>query len=240
MKKLNYHINPTLDQRATIGMVVLSEDETVEYEMRQLIPEPDVALHVSRVNSGEELTPDTIMQMKSDLAAAASLFPRSANFDCVAYACTSGTSMIGATAVHGQVAAACQTKAVTDPLTALIAYCRQARIKRLGFLSPYRADVSDSLRANLSKAGIETPGFGYFGEQRESAVVRIDKQSIEVASREIVATGDMQALFLSCTNLRTHSLLKQLGQELGMPIISSNAVLAWHMRVLLQLGADSF
>ncbi|MEO1748014.1 MAG: Asp/Glu racemase, partial [Pseudomonadota bacterium] len=77
MKKLSYEIDPILAQRATLGLIVLSEDETIELEMSKLIPETDVALHVSRVRSGEELTPDTIMEMKSDLATSASLFPRS-------------------------------------------------------------------------------------------------------------------------------------------------------------------
>lgn len=128
----------------------------------------------------------------------------------------------------------CQTLKVTD---ALIAYCRNAKISRLGFLSPYRADVSETLRHRLPEAVIQTPSFGYFGEQREAAFVRISQSSIKKAVGEIEAIQDLQALFLSCTNLRTHALLSPLSVELKMPVLSSNSVLAWHMRVLSNLEA---
>lgn len=96
----------------------------------------------------------------------------------------------------------CQTLKVTD---ALIAYCRNAKISRLGFLSPYRADVSETLRHRLPEAMIQTPSFGYFGEQREAAVVRISQSSIKKAVGEIEAIQDLKALFLSCTNLHTNA-----------------------------------
>ena len=240
MKKLTYQIEPTLNQRATLGLIVLSEDETIELEMRQLIPETDVAIHVRRVRSGENLTSETILEMKGELAATASLLPKSARFDCVAYACTSGTSVIGADIVHRLVVENCDATHVTDPLSALIAYCQHAKAKRLGFLSPYRADVSTTLRQRLSEANIETPSFAYFGEDHEATVVRINASSIISGAREIARSGPIDAVFLSCTNLRTSTLIASLSNELSVPVLSSNSVLAWHMRHLSKLNSDIF
>jgi len=36
-------------------------------------------------------------------------------------------------------------------------------------------------------------------------------------------------VFLSCTNLRTLDIIDPLEQALGIPVISSNQALAWHM-----------
>ncbi len=52
------------------------------------------------------------------------------------------------------------------------------------------------------------------------------------AARSVARRGDADALFLSCTNLRTLDVLAPLSQELAMPVLSSNACLAWHMATL--------
>ncbi len=39
----------------------------------------------------------------------------------------------------------------------------------------------------------------------------------------------MDALFLSCTNLRTLPVIAALEETIGLPVLASNTVLAWHM-----------
>ena len=68
-----------------------------------------------------------------------------------------------------------------------------------------------------------------FGEQVESRVARIDPHSIAEAAHALAGDGNMDAVFLSCTNLRTYGILPQLQAQLGLPVLSSNQVLAWHM-----------
>ena len=43
------------------------------------------------------------------------------------------------------------------------------------------------------------------------------------------ASIEAEAIFLSCTNLRTLDIIAPLESELGIPVLSSNQVLAWHM-----------
>ncbi len=63
-------------------------------------------------------------------------------------------------------------------------------------------------------------------------MVRIDATSIIDAARDLCADAQLDALFLSCTNLRTLEVIAPLEAELGMPVLSSNLVLAWHMSQL--------
>ena len=58
-------------------------------------------------------------------------------------------------------------------------------------------------------------------------MARIAPASIKAAAR--AAAKGAQAVFLSCTNLRTLDIIDDLEAELGLPVISSNQVLAWHM-----------
>lgn len=127
------------------------------------------------------------------------------------------------------IGAGVQTARVTDPLTALIAACGALGITRLGFLSPYTADVSDRLRAALAEAGIATPVFGSFEEANEASVVRIDAASMINAACDLAAQGGVQAVFLSCTNLRTLDVIDAVEAATGLPCLSSNQALGWHL-----------
>lgn len=226
MNNFSFSTVDELNQIATLGLIVLKADETIEFDFRRLLPD-NIALHVSRIDSEPEVTAETLMKMKDRLTDSAALFPDITKFDCVGYGCTSGTSVIGQQEVASRVSQGCNTKAVTDPLTALIAACKHLKIQKLAILSPYVEDVSAVLRGVLANHQIETPEFGSFNEADEARVVRIDEVSIIKAATKLVKDAD--ALFISCTNLRALGVIDQLERKIGKPVLTSNQVLAWHM-----------
>jgi maleate isomerase len=131
----------------------------------------------------------------------------------------------------------CQTQNVTEPVSALIAACKYMKLSRIAFLSPYVETVSQTLRHTLADAGIETPIFGSFNEASEERVVRIAPQSTRDAAIKL-NTDDVDAVFLSCTNLNTLPVIEEIEAVIHKPVLSSNQVLAWHMSKLskAQLG----
>ena len=61
-------------------------------------------------------------------------------------------------------------------------------------------------------------------------IVLVCERRHAVAAARALATGSgVDALFLSCTNLRTLDAIPVLASELRMPVLSSNLVLAWEM-----------
>ena len=218
----------------SMGLIVVQADQRIELDARQQF-EPKVNLHISRIPSAATVTTDTLKQMEKDLPLAVSLLPRAVEFDVVGYGCTSGTSVIGAENIAKIVKASCKTKNVTEPVSALIAACKYLKIKRIGFLSPYIEAVSAGLRQTLLETGIETPTFGSFNEEIEEKVVKISTQSIFDAAVEL-GRQDIDALFLSCTNLNTLPIIKNIEQSIGKPVLSSNQVLTWHMGQLSNGG----
>ena len=52
------------------------------------------------------------------------------------------------------------------------------------------------------------------------------------AAKTLAQEAVVDGIFLSCTNLRTMDLICPLEAELGMPVLSSNLVLAWHLTQL--------
>lgn len=217
---------------ARLGLIVLQADETLESEFRQLRTEKPVAVYHSRVKSAPEVTTQTLAQMEQDLPAASGLLPAPVSFDAVGYGCTSGTSVIGSARIAELVRQGCKADHVTDPLTALVAACRFLGISRLAFLSPYIESVSATLRQSLEAQGLQFPVFGSFEEGEETTVARIDGASVRAAVKTLCADAPVDAVFLSCTNLRTFDIIGPLEQEIGVPVLSSNQVLGWHLHKL--------
>ena len=226
------------DYRKIIGLVVLQSDETIEDDLRRLVPSP-VRLMATRIPSGQEVTRESLAAMEGHLTQAVGLFPKGLAFDAIGYGCTSGTAQIGPERIAELVAVGAMARAVSNPLTALIAACQAQGIRRLAILSPYIEAVSARLREVLSEHGIETPVFGSFAEANEARVVRISGKSIQTAARALAAGAEVDALFLSCTNLRTLDVITGLQRDLQMPVLSSNLVLAWDLLRLSGSLSDS-
>ncbi len=224
----DYPHNRATEGPRALGLIVLQADETIESEFRQMIP-AEQPLYVSRVPSGSEVTPDTLNEMSGHLTRAAELFPRPVQFASLGYGCTSASAQIGGARIAELIRLGTTAEHVTDPLTALIAACRALAVTRLALLSPYTANVSERLRDVLSHEGITIPAMGSFNEAREENVVRISRASICAAALDLVAQGNVDAVFLSCTNLRTLDVVDAIETETSLPCLSSNQVMAWHM-----------
>jgi maleate isomerase len=225
---LPYQIIPTTWK--TVGLIVLQADETIEADMRRLLPD-NVNVLVSRVPSGTSVSIKTLAAMTQTLSAAAELFPAGIKFDAVGYGCTSGSAEIGRPKIAELIRKGTTTAAVTEPVSALIATCRAQNITRLGMISPYIGEVSQKLRDVLAANGINVTAFASFDEPQEHNVVRIDPSSVHDAAANL--KGNFDAIFLSCTNLRTLDVLDKIRDNVGKPVMSSNQVLAWHLQKLL-------
>lgn len=227
MKQIGYDLAGPIGSKATLGLVVLQADETLEQDFRRLFPDRDIAIYVSRIASGDELSADSIAAMEAELPRSARLLPRAAQFDAVAYGCTSGTTLIGAEAVARMLLQGVDTPMVTDPLTAALAAMRALGVKRPGLVTPYVESIAAPVRDAFKAAGFAVGEVLTFGEEVEARVARIAPESIKAAARAAAKGAD--AVFLSCTNLRTLDVIDALEAELGIPVLSSNQVLAWHM-----------
>lgn len=225
MSVYSYELTP--DGPPPLGLIALQTDETIERDMQRMLP--GVPLYVTRVPSGAEVTSETLQQMAGQITGAASLLPQAQDFGVIGYGCTSGTAQIGADNIARLVREGCTTPEVTQPVSGLLAACGALNIKRLGFLSPYVEDVSAHLVNVLEANGVACPVFGSFDEACETVVAHISVQSTFDAAVALAAKGGIDALFLSCTNLRTLDIIEKLEAETGLPILSSNQVLAWHM-----------
>jgi maleate isomerase len=227
--KLDFQTDSGIGTRANLGVIVLETDETLEREFSLMMAFPGVALYHSRIAMVPEIRPDTLARMEQDLPNSARLLPPSLNFDAIGFGCTSASTVIGSDNVARAVQTACPSAQVTDPLAAIIAAGKSLGVRRLGFVTPYVAEVSARMRQKLEDAGFEIAGFGSFEEGNDRVVARITEASILQAIQAVAAIAPCDGVVVSCTNLRCLDIIPEAEAKIGVPVISSNQALAWHM-----------
>ena len=227
--KLDFQTDSGIGTRANLGIIVLEEDETLEHEFRQILTGSGIALHTNRIPMAAHVRPDTLASMETALPAAAQRLPSAPHYSAIGFGCTSASSVIGSDRVAAAITSVCKGAEVTDPLAAIIAACKALDAKRIGFVTPYIAEVSALMRDKLTNASLEIVSFGSFEEGNDQIVARITPASILSAIKSVAAQAPIDAVVVSCTNLRCLDILRDAETAIGAPVISSNQALAWHM-----------
>jgi maleate isomerase len=223
---------------AALGIIVLQSDETLEAEFRSIFNVEGIALYHSRIPSSAEVTTSTLKQMERELPQAASLLPTARPLNVVGYGCTSGATVIGADNVASSIRTKHPDAKVTDPITAVMAACRHLGVSQIGLVTPYIASVSAAMRELLEENQLSIAGFGSFEQVEEAVVARIAPQSVLEAICEVGQAHNVEAVFASCTNLRSFGIIEEAEAAIGKPVISSNQALAWHMAELAGLAGQ--
>jgi maleate isomerase len=91
-------------------------------------------------------------------------------------------------------------------------------------VTPYDEAVGAKLRAYLNEAGVEVAAYSDMGLTGRIWTVPYEVTA-DSARRTVQRGGD--AVFLSCTNLRTYDLIASLEHELAVPVLTANQVTMW-------------
>ena len=232
--KFDFNLSSDENSPSPMGLVVLQVDETIEGEFREAFGTSKNQIFVTRIPSGLEVTAESLISMERHIKAAAKLLPQSREFSVIGYGCTSASAIIGSEKISELIKSGCHTRKVTNPLLAATEYAKYIKVRKLALLSPYIEEVNTPLRKAFGNNGLSTEVFGTFGEGKEEKVARISESSTIEAAITLGQNASVEAVFISCTNLRTFNCLGKIANEINKPVFSSNQSLAWHMKKLSQ------
>ncbi len=223
-----FELDGGLAERAAIGLIVLGSDQTIEYEFRKMMDIEGVALYQSRIENSTTITPETLRQMEERIPKCADVILEGIQLDVVAYGCTSASMVIGERRVFEQINSVRPLAKCTTPITAAFAAFDAFGAHNLAVLTPYRQDVNDAAASYMEGRGYRVSAFGSFNEEDDSRAARISTESIKEAAIELGSRDDVDAVFVSCTNLRVASIVEEIEARTGKPATSSNHAMAWH------------
>lgn len=233
-----YELDAGIGHRARIGLIVLATDQTIEYEFRKLMNLPGVALWQSRISNSPDISPETLAAMEAGMAEAARVILPGEPLDVVAYGCTSGAMVIGIDRVHARIREAKPGVACTTPMEATFAAFRALGAGRICFIPPYVDEINRNMRAHIIEQGFEVPIMGSWNIPDDNKVARLSADTVKKAVVELGASSEVDAVFVSCTNVRLAEQAEALEAEIGKPVTSSNHALAWHCLRLAGIDDD--
>ncbi len=229
IERLSFTTDQGAGERARLGLLVLESDQTMEWEFRALTDLAGVAVYHARLANAVTVTPETLGRMEAELPVAARLLPDYLGLDAIGYGCTSGATIIGEDRVAEIFDGIHPDVPSTNPLTAAKAALTALGVRRLGLVTPYSPEVTEAMQARFDASGIEVTVVGSFYEESDFVVGKIDAPSILDAAISVGRSDAVDGVFISCTSLRTTTVIEAAEQALGKPVTASNHALAWHL-----------
>jgi maleate isomerase len=162
----------------------------------------------------------------------------SARVGVVLYACTTGSLIGGKKWEQGLIRRmkSCVSVPVVTTAGAAVEAINEMGLKKIAVATPYSEQLNLVEKEFFEENGFEVTklkGLGYLtGEELHSEPV---ETTIRLA-RE-VNSKEADGVFLSCTDLKTITVLSKLEKELGKPVLSSNAASLWSSLRALKVEA---
>ena len=155
----------------------------------------------------------------------------------VAYGCTTGSYVLGPdgdAAIVADMRTAAGVPATTTS-TAAVAAMRELGVRRLAVLSPHVDALNERLRAYLEASGFAVVNM--VGLNRRGDIEAIEPhETHDLVASSVDATA-AEAVFISCTGLRTAAIIDDLEAVIAKPVVTANQATLWHVAQLA--GAPS-
>lgn len=224
-------VPPTFDggvgSRCAIGLITLSADRVCEDDLSRFIETVDgVGIFSTRIPFSPVVTPESVAELKNHLSGAAQLLVPTSPLDVIAFGCTAGAIASGLDNVNRSLVAGRPNVKTSNPIEATVKALRAFKSNRISVLVPYHIPVAELVAQYFASLGLKIDRCTTFDLDGDLDINR-------VSSRALVDVGlkgmhpDSDALFISCTGLRTANSVEELEKRLGKPVITSNQALAW-------------
>jgi maleate isomerase len=211
----------------SLGLIALSSDSGIEPELHRFLDFDDVTIHTNRIYSPRYSSLESLRAMEQGLGAAAANLMPDGHLDVIAYGCTSATMALGPQAVAAGVRQGRDGIPVVDPISSSLAGLEHLRCRRIALLTPYIGEVNEVVERYITDRGFDIATKGFFGARDDDERSRVSLEAFAAAADELVTGPDIEALFISCTALRTSSVIAALEDRLEIPVVASNQALAW-------------
>jgi maleate cis-trans isomerase len=224
---------------ARIGLLVPSINTVVESELHAMAP-PGVAFLTARLVAQNDISNEEVEEnltgLVADVDSGLAMLPLS-ELDGIAFCCTSASFYRGGAwdrELGLRIEKSCGKPAVTTS-SAFVDALRALGVSSVAVGSPYVDVVNERLRTFLETNGFVVPSFEAL--HTETAFENGNHQPGTIkALAHRADLSSAEAVFLPCTNFPSASVIEELEQELGKPVVSANQATLW--QILRTVGVD--
>lgn len=225
-----YPKRPALDARPLdmrIGLIILATDHTSEPDFRRMVASERVGVYVARIPYANPTTPENLRKMQPALTAGAALILPDEKLDAICYSCTSASVVIGDAEIEAAIQVAKPGVPVVTPPMAGVRGLRALGANKISILTPYTVETSRPMAAYFAARGFEIVSFTCLGFEDDREMARIAPATLVDLARE-ATDASADALFVSCTALRSALAVTGMENSIGRPVVTSNQATAWN------------
>lgn len=209
-----------------VGLMVPANNTTMEPELLGWLPAGSTC-HTLRIPRGAGLlTAETLPAYKQAAIELGRQFAQQ-DIDVIAYGCTAAGFILGPAGDDEISARLAEVsgKPVVTTASAMVRALNALGASSISLLTPYQDDVNDRLRDFLGSGAIGVRHFDSFYAADVVALGQITEAQV-AARAEPLCQGDVQALFIACSQLPTLHIVEPLAAAWGRPVLSSIQVTA--------------
>jgi maleate isomerase len=221
---------PGLDQRPLkkrVGLVILATDHTSEVDFARMVSSENIGVYAARIPYANPTTPENLRKMQPALTAGAALILPDETLDAVCYSCTSASVVIGDADVEAAIRAARPGVPVVTPPMAAMRGLRALGANRISILAPYTVETSRPMATYFAGHGFDIASFTCLGFEDDREMARIRPAALVDLARQATHPA-AEALFISCTALRSALVASAIEKAIGRPVVTSNQASAWN------------
>ncbi len=211
--------------RGRLGLIVPSSNTTMEMELHMFLPE-GVSLHTARVPL-KDVNEDELIKMNS-LAVEAAKLLKDADVEQILYGCTSG-SFIGGKDYEKALESKIEDEVnvpVVSTSTAVVEALKILDTQSILVITPYNDEINQREREFLEANEFEVLDIKGLGIEDNTQIGKLEPyEAYRLAKASFMDEAD--AIFISCTNLRTFEIIEALEEDLSVPVVTSNQASFW-------------
>ena len=208
-----------------IGLLALSTDPVVERDFRTHFPLDKFNIYVNRVEFNPPVTNENLMAMGPRITKAASLVAPDEPLDVIAYCCTSCATNLGDSVVCENINLGRPGVPAINPALAGQKALQSIGAKKIGLVTPYIEEVSDSVARYFESFGITVDKNVCMGCETDYEISRVSDQTMIDAAVQV--GKDVDAIFMSCAAFPATRVIKQIEKQTGIPVVTSNQAMIW-------------
>ncbi|MEO0617792.1 MAG: hypothetical protein AAFZ01_00775 [Pseudomonadota bacterium] len=213
--------------RKRIGVMALGTDAVLEDVFADMFTGLPVSIFVNRVVFENPVTMNSLAAMDADIERCLENILPGSPLDVVAFGCSSGTVAIGEDKLAARIRAVKPGAGVTNPVTAAASAFDALGVRRVSILTPYSKEVNRHVADFFLDKGLDVLNVVGFGVDDDRDIARIPAATITEGARA-ARHPDAEAVFLSCTALRSAHMAPSVEAQLGVPVVTSNQAMGWH------------
>ena len=209
--------------RPSVGLIVLNTDFTFERDFVRLYNEhqPEFDFYFNRIHFANPMTPNSLAAIEGDLTQVSNEILPGYDLDLVVFNCTSSSSILGDDAVKLAIQKSKPSAKVLTTSQAVVGNIMLKGINKISVLTPYNNDVSTLLADYLQRHGLEILSAMHMDMDDDRDVAMVIPGDI-IAAAKLAIDDKADALFISCTALRSTEIIPEIERAIGKPVFTSN------------------